>query len=572
MIGYFPQILRDELLYAVLARHRRHMGATSATLHLRALCGRRSAIASFDLPCALDDLSRSIGIEALDARTLVDNHSLLPYYAAFRTTSEYEEAVDGLKAGDAASVRHRLGLSAWSIRPVGRPRICERCVRDQFEELGEFTLLRSHQLPGTLVCHFHETPLLEYAGPLPLGSRHDFILPRITQFRPVLPVETCAEDALQLLVDVAKRQARLLQPESFRKPPEYREGLARLGFMRSAKKVDQVALATAMENLYRPILRHLPPPARALGSGGWPEILSRPMRKAAHPLLHAMFATFIERCDRTGERGHCGDPRFAFGDGPWPCRNPLAHHRGQAVIRDVKAYRNKGALIGSFQCICGYVYTRGISRSGALGPPRFREGGPLLEKFLRANVRPGATLRGVAKQVDLDPKTVVRLAQGFSLDFDWTTKASGKAATRRRTPVSTRATKRTKRGRICSGKPRIDWPSRDRELIVRLRHAAKAIIAMEQPTRVSFAELERRVARPGWLHKRRRKLPRSARLIDSLIETTEAFRRRRILLAAAADPAAPPWQIMRTAGVGSISFVHEVLRQRSQEQVHLHSA
>jgi len=265
MIGYFPQVLDDELLYALLARHRRHVGATSATVHMRALYGRRSAIASFDMPCALDDLSRSIGIEGLDARTLAQDHPLLPYYGAFTSEDTYEDALQDVLFGDAAGVLHRLGISAWSIRPVERPRICPACASEHAETLGGFTLLRSHQLPGSLVCQIHGAGLHEYAGPLPLGSRHDFFLPATGQFRPVLDERTNLAEIGRLLVRVSREQASLLRAGAVSPVPDYRAALERLGLMRSARKVDQQALSEAIEEMYRPILRYLPAAAQSIG-------------------------------------------------------------------------------------------------------------------------------------------------------------------------------------------------------------------------------------------------------------------------------------------------------------------
>lgn len=561
MISYFPQVLDDELLYALLARHRRHSGVTSATVHMRALYGRRSAIASFDMPCALDDLSRFIGIEGFDGRILARDHSLLPYYGAFTTQEEYEHALQGLLVGDAASVRHRLGLSAWSIRPVERPRVCPVCAKEQIETLDEFTLLRSHQLPGSLVCHQHGTGLHEYAGPLPLGSRHDFVLPALEQFRPILGERADAAEGRPILFRIAREQAGLLRADSVRSVPDYRASLEQLGLMRSARKVDQLALSEAIGNMYEPILRVLPARVRSVGQGGWPETMSRPPRKAVHPLLHTLFAIFIEERNGKPRVARSRDPRAEFGPGPWRCRNPLADHGGKPVIRAVEAYRNKGAIVGVFRCDCGYVYTRGISQSGQLGPPRFRRGGPLFYEFLRTNVRPGASLRGLAKQVGLDPKTLVRLAEGLGLNFDWTTKASGRPEAA--TPVTRKGPKKWA-GSSRPGKPRVDWVSLDRELTVRIRHAVDIVLTERPARRLTFAELERRVSRPGWLRKRRAKLPRSIGLIEASIETTDKFRRRRILLAAAADPAARPWEIMRRAGVGSIEIVEEVLQPGSE--------
>jgi hypothetical protein len=68
----------------------------------------------------------------------------------------------------------------------------------------------------------------------------------------------------------------------------------------------------------------------------------------------------------------------AVGEGPWECRNPLAEHFGQLVVKQMELTTTSLHESARFTCACGYVYTRSISSSGRIGNPKFRDFGPLL--------------------------------------------------------------------------------------------------------------------------------------------------------------------------------------------------
>ncbi|MGY0835756.1 TnsD family Tn7-like transposition protein, partial [Azospirillum argentinense] len=97
---------------------------------------------------------------------------------------------------------------------------------------------------------------------------------------------------------------------------------------------------------------------------------------------------------------------------------------------------------------------------------------------------------------------------------------------------------------------RVDWAAADHDLATALREAAEAIVSLVPPVRVTLAELERRLGRPGWVGKRRAKLPETLAVLASNIESVEAFQLRRIAWAKAlerSDGLAPAWKVHRLA-------------------------
>jgi hypothetical protein len=453
-----------------------------------------------------------------------------------------------------------LGVTASRIEAPKVLRFCPACHADQIARSGERLWLRTHQLPGSVVCHVHGE-LLRRSRVYPRQvRRHHFVRAddKVCPDQPTAKIRASAQDRL---LDIAQRQAELcVAPPPARCleewMPMYRDRLADGGFMRSRHKVDQQRLVDAMRDHFGTAAAYLPLSCRSMDAGGWQEEMVRTHRRAMHPLLHVMMQSFLDAAVPVV------DP---FGRGPWPCLNPLADHRGEHRILVMDRYVNRGALIGVFGCgDCGYAYTRGIDASGVLLPPRLQHPGPLLEDALRRLICPGAPLRTTARQVGMDPKTMIRHALALGLDVPWGTRPSG------RPPASSSAPSRTHNHRMpnrkprASGKPRIDWHMLDIATAAKLREAARLIAAEAPPRRVTLAEPERSVVSVGWISKRRSKLPGCTAAAAHLIEIVGDFQRRRAryFIRTMGDGVAA-WRVMRAAGLTGrhLSMISEELQK-----------
>lgn len=537
--GYAPDAIDDELLYGTLARRRRHLALLSDAVQSENLFGSRMAVATMDLPARLVAAGYALGI---DPEVVALNRTLYPYYVAFQPEEARAAALGIMLAGDEATPHLRLGVATFRIRPPDALRSCPDCLVEMGSSKGEATWLRSHQLPGSVVCHRHGIPLHASAVRPGQAARHQYISPDADELAEAPPI-TIPDGALPLLQEIARRESALcstlLPAHDFDHwAPHYRRRLAVAGLMRSPCKVNQVALGHAMRAFFGEALRHLPEPCAKLGPGGWTELMTRSHRKAMHPLLHVMMDIFLAAAP-------AADP---FGPGPWPCRNPLSDHHGDHRITVMDRYRNREAVVGVFRCDCGYSYTRGLAADGTLGRPRLKNAGPMLEPALRRLVDAGGSLRGIARQVGMDPKTLIREAASLGIEVPWRTKASGRTRASR-LPAHPVDGDMRKRVATRTPGPRLDWRLIDRNTCDRLRVAAAAIGKLDPPVRVTLGALERRVARLGWIGKRRAKLPASFSLAQRLTESTEAFQRRRTRHFVLRMPGAKSWEIMRAAGL-----------------------
>lgn len=564
MLAYFPTIYPDELLYSVLARYRRHAGSPGTMHTLEALFGNRKTVANFDLPGHLRLLADRVPAERkLSVDRMIDTLTLYPYFTAFEPPSLQTKVRSAMRRGDTANIHIRLGLVAFRIGRIEKLRFCPACVGEMHANYGELYWRRDHQLPSVLVCPEHGCPLLESTASLSQCSRHEFVAATSEN------CPTCArsivsvidQTALSHLLRLARLSAELLDnppmPCTFCEWTNfYRSRMLETGLSRSAGTMHQQRLDEDFRSFYGRTLELLPGVKSTVGfAGDWLAAMVRKHRKANHPLYHLLIQDFLT------QREPC---ESAFGTGPWQCLNPLASHRLSVQIKEISKHRNRGNTVGVFTCTCGYVYTRCFYlTTNKLGPPRFLRYGPLLEPALRRLVAAGSSLREIGRALQLDPKTVTRLARELEISVPWKLLASGEGRAKSNTPAQDKEVKRPLHDepkRNCSkqrksDRARHDWSAIDQAWLMEVTSMVAAIRQEIPPIRITVAEFERRFERRGWILKRRRHLPRTMIFLDQSVEGTEEFQLRRILWAIDElerdGGVVRAWLVMRKAGLRS---------------------
>jgi len=319
--GCFPVAIEGELLYGMLGRHRLLSGARTAADHSAELFGRRSAVASFDLPCRLDALAARIPAAAGLGGSELLSHTLFPFYAAFQSQETREVVERDLRASESSNAHHRLGVAAFRIRAGQALRFCPDCLDAQQEELGMATWLVAHQLPGVAVCALHGAWLRDSLVTRATAGRHGYVspteenCPRVA----VSMVPRAAPEATSLLLDLARSAAALARSMPPARPLDhwrkhYADRLAAVGLMRSPRKVDQPTLNAGLQARWSPALPFLPAPCSSFGESGWVAAMVRTHRKAMHPLFHLLFDGFISHLEQNGMRPAIPDIVHVGGD------------------------------------------------------------------------------------------------------------------------------------------------------------------------------------------------------------------------------------------------------------------
>lgn len=557
MLAYFPQIHPKELFYSVLARYHRHMGAPSPIQSMEALFGRRLVVASVDLPGDLQALADRLPVGfGWTAERFIDELTLMPYYTAFQPASVRRWARQAMLRGETNGLLVRLGIAAFRAGRVTRLRFCASCMQQMRLQHGEYYWRRDHQLPSVLVCPDHGCPLQASTVSVDALSRHICVAADQKSCPWNAPALVPARDRrlLSKLHRLANASRALMEhPVPARSALEwtrhYRQGVQRAGLAYSADRVYQQRFQEKFREHHRGTLTQWPELMTGLVSrGDWLPAMVRKHRKAFHPLQHILLQDFIDHQQPATE---------PFGAGPWPCLNPLARHRGEKLIPTIEMHRNRSHQVGVFACGCGYVYTRSyFPDRGDVGSPRFRSYGPMLLPALKEMTAGDMSLRRIAHRLQVDPKTVVRLAGDLGISVSWKVgmdrklRASCAMTATRVIPPRTKNRQPRK-----PGKPGLDWHAVDRKACHDIKNAAQRLRMSAPPVRVTKTRLERQIWNRGWLSKRASKLPSAMACLSGVVESIEQFQRRRaawvIRQMDKAGESLRVWQVLRKAGLTS---------------------
>lgn len=200
-----------------------------------------------------------------------------------------------------------------------------------------------------------------------------------------------AADSMSLLMD--PRRSATSQARS---GAQSSEALSHKGYMLESGLLPWRrlrALATARLAFLRPLLPRLFD--RNGDCGNWLlDILSARGNKL-DPILHVLALRFVEALPDVSPA--------RFGEGPWPCRNPVAAQLGWPTIHVIRHRRDNKRLVGLFECRCGYSYERTISEEGVVSNPRVGSFGETLLPVLRKAVDEEWTEDRVCRETRMSP-------------------------------------------------------------------------------------------------------------------------------------------------------------------------
>lgn len=155
MIGAFPDLRPDELLYSAAARYQEMFAIPSTASVKRVLWGTANCASVVDMPGRLSHLVDQLPQPAAITPTeLLLRHTAYPYYAAFVNRARRELGRVSLLDGDGRYAHTHLGARV-NTADEEHLRICLRCSRREALRYGAPYWHRVHQLPGVLVCPEH---------------------------------------------------------------------------------------------------------------------------------------------------------------------------------------------------------------------------------------------------------------------------------------------------------------------------------------------------------------------------------------------------------------------------------
>lgn len=431
MIGYFPDLYPDELLYSACARFQERGQFPNKKSMLCQLFGTINSTSTIDLPCHLSNLIANLPLgHSYTVEKLIDAHTLLPFFSPFLPCERTSQLREGMKGSGGLTIHKCSGIMASRISTPTWLRFCPRCKDEDRKEFGETYWHRIHQLHGVKVCHLHNV-FLERSDARQDSGRNPLLFTPAENAVRLYPIRNLASKNLshQIMLKIALDAAWILENPRLGMDlhtlyNRYISLLVERGLASYTGSIHVPKLLEEFKSHYSPSLLRL---LRCEFTGSdqiktnWLLRLVRPSKHTQHPLYHLLLIQFL---------GCTAEDFFRlpteltpFGEGPWPCLNPAAEHFREPVIPEFRLSPRlrDNHLTATFSCGCGFAYAR--SGPDSSSEDRFRIGrmisfGQVWERKLeRLWKYTSLSLSEVGRRLGVDPLTVRRHATRLKLPF-----------------------------------------------------------------------------------------------------------------------------------------------------------
>lgn len=366
------------------------------------------------LTTRIDRIASYIGVSD---EILLQKHSLYPYFIKFLPVERRNHLKEALLHGVHFNVLLLVGLHSTYWKP--RLSLCPECVESDILEFGEPYFHRTHQLPGSLVCHKHNVFLVYECD-----TCKEEIRPEKANDSKITPTY-CSCGHLYLatknscfnLLSIAKENYYLLNTDHAFSVADIKTKL--LEHAKLKGYCPPHVQSFHFDKLIEDILGEMEPETIRLlnsttnmGRGNWIKAVFWTDRSAKFPLHYILVMLYFSK---TIKEFFAVEALInPFGSGPWPCLNVTCPHNNEFVIKDFIYDRpkNRGKPLGVFKCsVCDFTYTlegplmdsstlpikpRSIRKTGFLWDSKF-------EKLLDQDI---INFKAIAKELNVGPAII----------------------------------------------------------------------------------------------------------------------------------------------------------------------
>jgi len=584
-LAFFPTPYPDEVLYSVLCRYHVRSGNPGANTTRMEIWKNKHVAKSLYLPssldCIVDQLPQGSGLKEA---SLVRWHTMFPYIRP-SLTPERADLVHSMLTGAEKECRSTYQKAGIVSRRPAVPqylRYCPACVSADRAQFGEPYWHRLHQLPGVLFCPIHEEHILD--SPVFIHTIFRYFFPLTGELcvgqLPTLELSNAAKthhinfsrDSAWMLEEghelgfsdnLYEKHLRLLEVKGYRGHSgataicDYRKLNQDIKSYYGQDFLDSIGLYD--EEDYT----------------SWPATFARRTTKNAPTAQHLLMMRFLagspEQFFQSTER------YLPFGEAPWPCHNRVCSFYLQDCIDQIDIRIKNGLYRAVFTCPhCGYSYLRGKATPkdqqyhsqvhlldfGWLWRDKLRE--CLSERTLTVHQTvlemgyPDTTIRKYGVEMGLLPesrmpwKTVKEQTRRNRAPFAAESRKSRRARWLQLVKDNP-SLSRTALGRLDSenykwllandfawyekhtpaaARGRIDWVTRDKEYLLRVQTAAANLQQLPgRPRWLCYSSIANQAGIGNRIYQMFDKVPMTKAYLDSVIETKDEWRMRKIVWA-----------------------------------------
>lgn len=514
----------------------------------------------------------------IDPEYVINNMTVFPFFKPFLPLERANSVQKGM-LDDSRSVLAEMGINAGNaFLKEGRIiKVCKVCLKSDEQDYGMSYLHRVHQVPGNLMCIKHKTPLSYFSVKndvsnydISIDSLYNDELPVFNIKQNIIDYFTSLGEDIEFVASgglsdfsadtVRERYSQRLQEKGYILVPHGR--IKQRSLIADFKRFYPVDFLESFESNFDDSYRL-----------NWFSKMFIDNSNFTHPIRQLFFIRFL-----FGSAREFRDYNWEykpFGNSPYPCLNPIAHHYMQDVIQSCELKRNylRGILVGVFKCDCGFTYSRPgpdktegdrnrcgkVMQYGHVWENKFKElvdrssNISFIAKELKCErhiVIKYATFFGIADKLNTEKriftkKTEKRIGDSgldvykeaiirYIIDNPGATRTLIKKALTRqfvlllnrdRQWLDENLPKPDKKNVLIRN---TDWKSKDEELLQKIEQIVSQLMIEEKPRRITITLIADKIGYRGIAeNKIIRNLPKTEKYLLSCCETSEDFRKRK---------------------------------------------
>ena len=370
MICCYNRLYEDETLHSACARYVLRMNRPRTSAGVRELFGENAKSVRVDLPNRLkwfvQHLPPGFSNSCAD---WIERHTLFPFYRAFWPRGRERQYFDEMVRDRSTSLDKPVLVVSQLSKFL---RYCPVCLDEDRAQLGETYWRRLPQIAGCMICPKHQVFFESSSIPSRLRNPQNELVSAEEALSSTPPRKIDLKNSgHQVMLQLAEDAKWILNhtgpfPELSDTQKRYQWLLLERGLGSSQRIVWANLIRELEEFIPGPLVKELNLWVEGQGAWAWLRpLIKSSIHQSSSPATHLLLMQFL---------GHTPErllsvlpPSTPFGNGPWPCLNPVAPHFGQLVVTEckvVQVWNRKPSLSGRFACSCGRVYARRRQRSG----------------------------------------------------------------------------------------------------------------------------------------------------------------------------------------------------------------
>lgn len=363
MLTFFVDPYEEEMISSLFARYHFYSGNSDKVDTLEELLGEREIRAFKIFPSKLKYLESQMDNPNYTSNYFIYKHTLFPLYSVFLSRNKHREVIDYMEEHKNGRIHLILGIAMSKVDIRNGYKYCPLCVEDDIHRYGEAYFHRLHQMQGVLVCDKHGCKLYDYTDIY--NASREFVRLKYDNISINKPTfyEKSINDNLIIVAKIAKY---ILNTEYLKFSREdiierIRKFLERRGYLSETGRVRQNKLIKDLNKYYnKKLLELLNSKIDSKSTSAWTRLIFQERMEMVHPIRYILLIWFLVN-NNINEFFSEMEEKAPFGEGPWPCLNPICEKYNKRVIKNIEIVRAPRSRLpnGIFKCkFCDYTYRR----------------------------------------------------------------------------------------------------------------------------------------------------------------------------------------------------------------------